>query len=348
MMHALTDAWANPSSGHRAGRLARALRDEARSAVAALVGVGPDHVTFTSGATEALNHVVWSAGPGRVLASAVEHPAVIAAAENLGDRSLELVPVDSSGRVRVDELLKRVDDGLKPVLVAVMAANNVTGVLQPIAELSDALAQRGVPLLVDAVQLAGKLPVDFNCDYLVLTAHKLGGPKGVGALITKHALRPLVDGGGQESGRRGGTEPMPAIAGFGAAAREVLRTRERESQHLRELRDALEVGLKQALPGLQVIGEGASRLPNTSNVILPEGIEAEAMMTRLNLRGVCVSAGSACHTGSLKPSRVLSAMGLSPASCFRSLRLSLGHGNTRDDVDQVIAMMPEIAAEVRG
>ena len=348
VISALDHGFGNPSSKHWAGRAAHALVKEARAAVAALAGAAPEQVLFTSGATEALHQALVSAGPGRIVASAVEHPAVFAAARLLGGREVTSVAPEPGGRLDPDAVLAAVDAGPPPALVAVMAANNVTGLEHPVGALAAALRARGVPLLVDAVQFAGKRPIDFAPDYLVLTGHKLGGPKGVGALVARSGARlaPHIDGGGQEGGLRGGTEPVPAIAGFGAAAAWTLEHLATLGATYAALRDHLEGALLAALPGAFVVGAGLARLPNTSAFVLPPGVEAEAVMGRLNRAGVAVSAGSACHSGSLEPSPVLLATGLTPAEAFRALRLSLGHATTRGEIDRVAELLPAIAREV--
>lgn len=347
---ALETAWANPSSSHAAGKLARKLVEAARYDVSGTLGVATERVIFESGATEAINHAIAAAGPGRVLVSAVEHPAVWAALDVRPDRTVEVLPVNRAGHVDVAQVLAAVDAGPKPALAAVMAANNETGVCQPVRELAPALAERGVPFLVDAVQYAGKKDLTgLDVDYLVCSAHKLGGPKGAGALVLRADARPapLIVGGGQELGLRCGTESVPAIAGFGAAMRRVLEHREEDSARIEALRDKLQNGLLDALDGLQVVGHDApERLPNTLSVILPEGSEAEPVMTRLDRAGIAVSAGSACHAGSLKPSKVLTAMGYAPAESFRALRISLGYGNDDAQIDRVLELLPRFAQEV--
>ncbi len=349
MVAALEGAWGNPSSAHKAGRQARAVLDEARRTLAELAGARPEQVVFTSGATEALNQAIHSAGPGRVLVSAVEHPAVWAALEARPDRRVEVLPVGADGAVDVAHVVAEVERGEAPALVIVMAANNETGLLQPVAELTRAMREREVPLLVDAVQWAGRLPIDFAPDYLVVTAHKLGGPKGVGALVTPTdaPVLPLIFGGGQERGLRGGTEPLPAIAGFGAAVAQVRVDRAHEAHRVQALRDRLEETLLAELPGARVIGRGAPRLPNTISLLLPEGVEAEAVVGRLDRAGIAVSTGSACHSGTLKPSRVLTAMGLGPDECFRVVRVSLGHTTDVVEIDRLAAVLPDAIARAR-
>ncbi len=355
VLAALTDGWGNPSSAHAVGRRARAVVEEARAEVAALLGLGPDeadHVVFVSGATEAIHHAVEAAGPGRVVRSAVEHPAVLAALGQRPDRRVEVFPVDRAGLVDADALVAHVDAGPPPALVAVMAANNETGVLEPVGSLTRRLDAREVPLLVDATQLAGRLDVRAHLPslppYLVLAAHKMGGPKGVGALVVRDpsALPPLLDGGGQEGGRRGGTEFVPAIAGFGAAARWVRAHREAEAARQVELRDALQARLLAALPGAAVAGAETPRLPNTLSLLLPPGARAAELAAWLDERGVCVSGGSACETGSPAPSRVLTAMGLSPEVCLRAVRLSVGWSTTARDVEEAAELLVAGARQI--
>jgi len=348
ILAALDGGFGNPSSKHWAGRAAHNQVKEARAAVAQLVGAEADHVVFTSGATEAIHQVIRSQRCGRLVCTAIEHPAVLGAAE--GDRrEVTLVKPVARGPVTVDAVLDAVDSGPPPALVCVMAANNETGILNPVAELVAPLRERGVPFMVDASQLAGKLPIGYAPDYLVIAAHKLGGPKGVGAIVVHPdapPLAPVFHGGGQEGGVRSGTEPVPAIAGFGGAAAWSAEHIAALGARYARLRDRLEAGLLAALPGSFVVGADAPRLPNTSSFILPDGIEAEAVMSHLNRAGVAVSAGSACHSGSVTPSRVLLATGLTAAESFRALRLSLGHGTTDEEIDRVLDLLPAAARHV--
>ena len=346
IVDALDRAWGNPSSAHAAGRAAAEVLSRARAQVAAAVDVAPEQVVFTSGATEAINHVVQATGPGRVLVSAVEHPAVIEAVRLRPGRELELLPVSRTGRVDSDVVLQRVDAGPAPALVAIMAANNETGVLQPVGDLVAPLAARGVPFLVDASQLAGKLPVPFRPDYLVLAGHKLGATKGIGALVLRDGVAPppLIVGGGQERGLRGGTEPIASIAGFGAAMSVVAATRSTEARRLARLRDRLERRLLVAMPGSEVVGIGAPRLPNTSCFMLPPGAQGAAMVAALDAEGVAISAGSACHAGGVRASRVLTSMAYTPDQAVRVIRVSLGPATTEAEVERVAELIPQLAA----
>ncbi|MEZ4267110.1 MAG: cysteine desulfurase family protein [Myxococcota bacterium] len=345
VIDALDRGYGNPSSAHGAGRDARAIVEAARQAVADAMDVKPAQVTFTSGATEGINHVVEIAGPGRVIASAVEHPAVYAAVEARPGRELIRCPVDRDGLCEPGDILDLVDAGDLPALVALIAAQNETGVIQPVGELVPFLRARGVPFLVDAVQLAGKLPVTFQPDYTVITAHKVGGPKGVGAIISREDLElaPMIFGGGQESGRRGGTEGVPAIAGFGAAMAVVAETRIAQAYRLSRLREGLQQAFLECFPGSEVVGRGAPRLPNTLALMLPAGISGAALVAALDVDGICISAGSACHAGTPTPSSTLLAMGYSPEEAVRVVRITVGPPNTTDEVMRVFSLLPGVA-----
>lgn len=327
----------NPSSVHAAGRRARALVEDARDAVADLAGALPRDVIFTSGGTEALALALHGlAGEGPRLVSAVEHPCVLAAAGD-GVR----IPVDADGLVVVPAL-ERLLEEVRPACVAVQAANNETGVLQPLAAIAERVRTAGVPLIVDAVQAAGKLDVTaLPGDALAVSAHKIGGPQGVGALILRGGrLRaPLVGGGGQERGWRGGTQNTPGIAGFGAAAR---RAAELDVEGLRALRDLLEAEIVALAPGAVVFGQGVPRLPNTTCVRLP-GIDQQRQLMALDLAGVAVSAGSACSSGKVEPSHVLTAMGVPESAAREAIRISLGWATTRADIDAFLAAWAPMA-----
>lgn len=351
MVDACERTWGNPSSSHAAGRRAKALVDDARAAVAAVVDASvPEAVTFVSGATEGINAVIASVGPGRIVCTAVEHPAVLAAVEGNPDQHLELVPVDERGQVTVDALLSAVDQEPRPALVCVMAANNETGVLQPLGELVRPLHARGIPMMVDAVQLCGKLAINFyRPDYLIVTAHKLGGPKGIGAVVRRDdevPLLPLILGGGQEHGARCGTEAVPAIAGFGAAMKVVAATHDEEARRMWDLRDKIGHFLLDALPGSRVVGEGAPRLPNTLSFMLPEGVTAAVIGPLLDAEGICISAGAACHAGTATPSRVLKAMGFSDDEALRVIRISVGRTTTVGDARRLCKTLPGLVAGV--
>jgi cysteine desulfurase len=305
----------NPSSVHAAGRAARRVLESARERIAARFGAAPADVVLTAGGTEANALAVRGLSEGRrVLVGATEHPAVLAAAPGA-----EVLPVRRDGTIELDALDAALRGG--PAIVCLMAANNETGVLHPLAEASALCRAAGAILHVDAVQAAGRVPVSLaaaGADLLALSAHKLGGPKGAGALLLRPGLSPaaIVAGGGQERGRRGGTEPLPAIAGFAAAAEAAAPG---AAARLAALRDAIEAAC--VAEGAMVAGAAAPRLPNTASIILP-GVPAETQVIALDLAGVQVSAGAACSSGKVARSHVLAAMGFSElAGC--AIRVSL-------------------------
>ena len=315
-------AGGNPSSVHRPGRAARARIDKARKQVAALVGALPAEVVFTSGGTEANNMALH--GHARVLVSAIEHESVLKAVPDA-----ERIPVDGNGVVDLAPLERLLAGG--PALVSVMFANNETGVIQPIAEVVRLARAAGALVHCDAVQAAGKVPVDLHglgVDYLSLSAHKLGGPTGVGALVVRGGVPFATDrlGGGQESYRRAGTENVAGIVGFGAAAEAS-----RDGLDVAALRDHIEA----SLPG-KVHGAAAPRLPNTTCLSMP-GVKAETQVLALDLAGVAVSAGSACSSGKVTRSAVLAAMGVDPAEAETAIRISCGWNTVFEDIERLIA-----------
>ncbi len=350
----------NPSSVHADGRAARALVDEARDSVAALFGVAASQVVFTGSGTEANALALAGPRPGFRLVSAIEHPSVLRPAAE-GEAPFGLCPVDGDGVLDLGamerllhELAGRAGSGARPGLVSLMAANNETGVLQPVAEAARLAGRAGALFHCDAVQAAGRLALDFEglgIDMLSLSAHKLGGPKGVGALILRSGLdlAPLISGGGQERGLRAGTENVAGIAGFGVAARlarEAL-AGGREMPRLAALRDRMEAGLRALTPGAVMIGAAAPRLANTACVALP-GRPAETMVIALDLAGISVSSGSACSSGKVASSHVLEAMGLPPEVTGSALRLSLGHESCDADIDALLAAWPSAGGQGRG
>jgi len=335
----------NASSLHRFGRSARNAIDAARGQVAALVGAAPQQVVFTSGGTESDGLALFGAAaglaPGRLLVSAVEHSAVLEPARALARRGWELalLPVDRDCRLDLDALDAALA-GSTVRLVSVMLANNETGVVQEIAAVADRVRAAGALLHVDAVQAAGKLPLDLGalgCHLLSLSAHKLYGPQGAGALVVDPmvALEPLVLGGGQEQGRRGGTEPVAALVGFGAATALAVAELPGRIAHLGALRARLEAGLR-AHPGCTIVAAGAPRLPNTVQFALP-GYDGGALQMALDRLGFAVATGSACHSG--RPSHVLEAMGLAPEVARGVVRVSFGKDNRDQDVDSLLAAL---------
>ncbi|MDO9708094.1 cysteine desulfurase family protein [Paracraurococcus lichenis] len=321
------EAGGNPSSVHADGRAARRRLEEAREAVAARFGARPGDLVFTAGGTEANAIAVRGLSRGRrLLVGATEHPAVLAAAPEA-----EVLPVLPDGTADLDALARRLATG-GPALVCLMAANNETGVLHPLAEVAALCRAQGALLHVDAVQAAGRVPLPANYDTLALSGHKLGGPPGAGALLLRPGLDlpALVAGGGQERGRRGGTEPLPAIAGLAAAVPEPG-----ETARLAALRDRIEAGLRAIAPDAVIAGAGAPRLPNTVNVILP-GVPAETQVIALDLAGVRVSAGAACSSGKVGQSPVLAAMGFGEdAGC--GIRVSLPWNAPADAAERFLA-----------
>ena len=350
------DRFGNPSSVHRAGRDARDLLDLARDRVAEGIGARPQDVVFTSGATEAaalaIRGVLGAAGAGRrrLVVTAVEHPCVLGLARRLEAEGtpLTVVPVDRRGEVDPDAFRSAL--GPDVALAAAMRANNETGVIFPVPALAAAAREAGVPFLCDAVQAVGKIEVDvrtLGADLVLATGQKLGGPRGAGLLWITPGLRlaPLF-GGEQERGRRAGTENLPGIAGLGAALHAAVATREEEARRIGALRDRLESGLLAAVPRARVNGAGAPRLPGTSSIVF-EGCDAETLLMALDLEGICASAGSACHSGSTRPSGVLVAMGLSPAEARATVRFSLGWTSTAEELDAALRIVPPLVERVR-
>lgn len=335
------ELYGNPSSVHCFGRAARRIVEEARRQVATLVSVAPETVVFTSGGTEANKLALGGCGRARILASAIEHPSVLEAAENV-----EIVPVDRNGIVALDVLQSLLVSNDRPVVVSMMLANNETGVIQPVAEAARIAHEHGAIMHCDAVQAAGRLDVvmaAIGVDMLTLSAHKLGGPKGVGALVVSDRihLSPIIRGGGQERGRRSGTENVPGIAGFGAAA-EAAAQETGTAAAISELRDRLEAHICRHVPAACIVGVGVERLANTSCIALP-GVSAETQVMALDLAGFAVSAGSACSSGKVTASHVLTAMGLGDDMAGCAIRVSLGADNDATDIDRFVSAYRELA-----
>ncbi|HSA80820.1 MAG TPA: cysteine desulfurase family protein [Geminicoccaceae bacterium] len=336
-------ATGNPSSVHRAGRAARRALERAREAVAALVGAAPDAVVFTSGGTEANNQALASAC-GTCLVSAVEHDSVLA-----GAPSAERLPVDALGRVDLEGLRDRLA-AVTPALISVMLANNETGVVQPVAEVAELARRHGALFHCDAVQAAGKLTIELTAlgaDLLTLSAHKLGGPQGAGALVRGDGIEPaaLLRGGGQERRWRPGTENLPGIVGFGRAAELALEDRDWRPR-VGALRDRLEAEILAVAPAARVFGGGAERLANTSCLSMP-GVSNQTQLIAFDLAGIAVSTGSACSSGKVGPSHVLAAMGVDPGEAATAIRVSLGWASTARDVDRFVAAWTRLHARTR-
>jgi len=354
---AAMDAYGNPSSVHSYGRRARRVVEEARDEVARLVGARPEEIFFTSGGTEANALAIFGGvrrtGPARpIVTTAIEHPSVRESvarlAEELGVESIAVAPA-VSGAVDPERILAAAPPGTP--LVTLMAANNEYGGLLPVAAVARALRDRGVPVHTDAVQAAGRIPVDapaWEVDLLSLSAHKMHGPKGVGALYVRKGfpLRPHTPGGGQEKKIRAGTENTSGIVGFGVAAR-LARERLDEAGRIAAMRDRLETRILATVPGTRVAGAAALRLPNTTTILF-EGVSGEALLIRLDLEGVAVSVGSACSSGTLAPSPAILALGFSREEARGAVRFSLSRWNTEAEIDRVLALLPEAVAAARG
>ena len=362
MLPHLSGEFGNPSSPHAAGMAARRAVGEARSQVAALVGAKAADILFTASATEA-NHsallgtlrAVAAERPERrhIVTTAIEHPSTLMLAGELERQGwrVTVLPVDGTGTIALTDLRDAVT--AETALVSVMWANNETGAIQPVAAAADIAQARGALFHTDAVQAAGRLPIKVdavNADLLTLSAHKMHGPKGIGALYIRKGVpfAPLIHGH-QERHRRGGTENVPAIVGFGMAADRAAAT-VAEAGGMAILRDRLERGVLAAWPGSRVNGEGAARLSNTSNVRFadPQGrpLDAEELLMRLDRAGIAVSMGAACASGGNEPSHVLTAMGLSPAEAAASLRFSLSRYSTAEEVESVLIEFPALYARI--
>jgi len=357
LLQVLESGAANASSLHAEGRLARAALERAREQVAALVGVAPDRVVFTSGGTEAIATAIRGVSETapdsrrRILVSAVEHSAVLEAASAVGRLGfrVERVGCGPDGRVPAEAFAERLDEDV--ALVALQWANNETGVLQPIEEVAECCRSWGAMFFVDAVQAAGKValfPRRFEPDLVAVSGHKIGGPQGTGALVLREGLvlAPLVPGGAQERRRRGGTEAVASLAGFGAAAEAALAQLEAEAGRLARLRERLERGVRALAPEVRIHGEAAPRLPNTVNFSVP-GIEGETLAVALDLEGFAVSTGSACSSGSVRPSHVLAAMGASEDEARGAVRISLGWCTVEEDVDRFLVALGRILERAR-
>ena len=345
-MSAVIARCGNPSSVHRWGRAARHEVEHARSAVGALLHAPAEGVVFVSGGTEANHLALLGSGRDRILVSAVEHDSVLRAAPEA-----ERIPVDHDGVVMLDKLDGLLSNDPRPALISVMFANNETGVMQPVAAISAIARSRSALFHCDAVQAAGKIPLDaseIGADLVTLSAHKLGGPPGIGALVVTGDLEltSLLRGGGQERGRRAGTENLMGIAGFAAAAlaaAEEIAVYDR----VRELRDALEAGVAAVAPEAAVLGAAVPRLPNTAAIGMP-GVSAETQVIALDLDGVMVSAGAACSSGKVGPSHVLKAMGVGPDLVGSTIRVSLGWNSSEADVAHFMEVWTALYRRCRG
>jgi len=342
----------NASSAHGFGAEARAALARARRQVATLAGVAPETLVFTSGATESNNTVLCQVASGaHAVLSATEHPSLLDQVGALRARAVRVtvVPVARDGRIDPSDFARALEPGT--ALASVQSANHETGVVQPIAELAAAAAARAIPFHSDAAQAFGKTPLDFGSlpiDYASFSAHKLGGPKGVGALYVRPgaALAPLLRGGSQERGRRAGTENVPAIAGFGAACEAARAELGASAARLGRLRDSLWAGLARSVPDVVRNGGSDHVLAHVLDVSFP-GASGEALVEALDLEGIAASTGAACHSGSTEPSPVLLAMGVTEALARAALRFSLGPRNDAAQIEFVLARLPAVVARVR-
>jgi cysteine desulfurase len=358
MDRAVREEWGNASSVHHFGQQAKAAVDLARSQVAALIGADASEVVFTAGGTESDNFAIRgaaealeAAGRKHLIATAIEHEAVLKTVNALARRGwrVTLLPVDTSGIVSPAALQDAISDDT--AVVSVMHANNEIGTIQPLAELVPIAKAHGALVHTDAVQSAGKIAIDvkrLGVDMLSLSAHKLYGPKGVGALWLRRGVRllPFITGGRQERNRRAGTENVPGIVGFGTAAELALAKMPDESARVRRLRDRIETGVLAAVPGAERNGAAEPRVPNTANISF-DRVESESLLIGLDLAGIAVSSGSACSSGTLEPSHVLKAMGLPHLRTLSSIRFSLGADNTDADVDRVLEALPPLVEKLR-
>jgi len=357
MLPYLTEEFGNASSIHAYGQNARGAVEQARSSVASLVGARAADIMFTSGGTESNNHAILgavAAAPGKakhVITSAIEHVAVLDACRALakGGIDLTVLPVDREGLVNPEDVRRAIRP--ETVLITLMLANNEIGTIEPIEGIGKIAAEKGIVFHTDAVQAAGKIPIDvekLGVDLLSISAHKFCGPKGVGALYIRKGtqLAPLLYGGHSERDRRPGTEDVAAIAGMGKAAELALTGMSKESERVRALRDRLEQGLLARVPHSWINGAEAPRVPNTANLTFPF-IEGESMVIALDLKGIACSTGAACSSGALEPSHVLMALGLAPEDARATLRLSLGHQTTDEEVDFALETIPPVIERLR-
>jgi cysteine desulfurase len=358
IVRVLSAEFGNASSVHHFGQQAKSVLDEARTAVASLIGAEPSELVFTSGGTEADNFAIRGVaealeptGRRHLIASSIEHEAVLNTFKALARRgwTTTLLPVGASGVVSPEALIEAMTD--KTALVSVMHANNEIGTIQPVTELARIAHAGGAIFHTDAVQSAGKIPVDvrqLGADLVSLSAHKFYGPKGAGALWIRRGTRvtAILTGGKHERNRRAGTENVPAIAGFGVAARLAASKLTDYAARMDALRDRLEQAVLASVPGTAVNGARDARVPNTTNISF-DGIEAESLLIALDLEGIAVSTGSACSSGTLEPSHVLRAMGLPTHRTQNSIRISLGSGNTDAEVDYFLEKLPKVVEKLR-
>jgi len=351
MVPVFTEQFGNASSIHWFGQDAKSLIDDARREVAKLINAETSEIVFVSGGTEADNFAVRGTKRGHIITSKIEHHAVMHTCKDLEKQGYDVtwIGVSADGVVDPDD----VRNAIRPetVLISIMHANNEIGTIQPIEEIGKIAAEADVYFHSDGVQSTGKIPVDvkkLGVDLYSISAHKIHGPKGVGALFIKKGttLKPIMTGGGHERNRRSGTENVPGIVGFGAAARLAREGLSHDMARVQLLRDRLETELKRQVELIHINGENAKRLPNTSNIMV-DYAEGEGLVISLDLKGVAVSTGSACSSGSLEPSHVLTAIGKTPDEAHGSLRFSLSSMTSAEDIDYVLNLMPGVVSRLR-
>ncbi len=356
MLPFFSGEYGNAASIHTFGQKARAAVEQARESVAALIGARPQEIVFTSGGTESDNHAIFGitqAGSGtkQVITTTIEHEAVLNACQALESRGVAVtyLPVDAAGLIRLDQLRAALRPGT--VLITVMHANNELGTIQPLEDIGRIAAEADVYFHTDAVQSAGKVPIDvqrMKLDLLSLSGHKLYAPKGIGALYIRGGtrLKQLLYGGHHQRGFRPGTENVPGIVGLGKAAGLATRAMEEDARRMATLRDRLQRGLLARVPQARVNGGGALRTPNTTNLLFP-GVEGEALVIALDLKGLACSTGAACSSGAVEPSHVLTAIGLPPEDARASLRFSLGRHTTAADIEFALEVVPTAVQQLR-
>jgi len=351
------DEYGNASSLHRLGRNARLALDQAREKVAAALNARPDDIYFTSGGTEGDNLAIKGtafalAGKGRhIITSQIEHEAVLNTCRYLEKNGYQVtyLPVDHHGLVQLDDVEQAVTD--ETILISVMHANNEVGTIQPVAEIGALARERGIVFHTDAVQTVGKIPVDvqdLKVDLLAMSSHKFYGPKGVGAMYLRRGVKisPLAHGGHHENWKRAGTENVPGVVGLAAAAEICLAEMEETAGREAQLRDALQRGIEEKIGAVRINGHPDRRLPGSLSVCF-EALEGEALILSLDLKGIAASTGSACSSGSLEPSHVLKAMGIPIEIAHGSARFTLGRSTTREEIDYVLEVLPDIVERLR-
>ena len=361
MLPFMTEQFGNGSSIHTYGREARNAIDDAREQVAALINAkSPSEIVFTATGTEADNYAIKGIaelqqsrnGGNHIITSSIEHHAVLHTCQYLEKRGFEVtyLPVDRYGKIQLEDLREAIRD--ETVLISIMHANNETGVIEPIAEICEIAQERRIPVHTDAVQSVGKLPVDVQAlgvSMLSLSAHKIYGPKGIGALYLRRGTRleNLLHGGSHERNRRAGSENVPSIVGIGEAAALARKDRDANVEHLNQLTGKLRRGLHEGINYIHENSDPENSLPGTLNISF-EYIEGESLILRLDMEGICVSTGSACTSGSMEPSHVLAALGLPPQLAQGTVRFSLGKDNTEAEIDEVIDKVPKVVEQMRG